>query len=339
MRTLILAAAVVLCCANSAPAEENAPAASPLNGRKVAVLDLAPQGVPEGTAATLTGVFLSGLAEGGQIELIGKSDLARILNLEEMQALLGCPPEDPRCMADHARALSGGVLVWGSVGRVGDRIVVSAAAVDVEKAAAIGRASHSASIEKGEEQIQAVLDVAAEIRAALGLSSRAAFSPIMAALLLAGVSASDYSEGAGDLESFNFMLQAELNVFLREWLLLFLQVGTRMGFNGRTEGSQTEPGKAFEAWFLPVTAGAKVRFVRPWLTPFLGLGVGVSLLKLNELAGAVNVNLIAGLELNPWQRFGFVVQGAMVFSQFFAAGSQNFLQLGGEVGLGAVYRF
>lgn len=339
MKTAILLGLAVLCCANPSVAEEAAPAASSLHGRKVAVLDLAPQGVPEGTAATLTGVFLSGLAEGGQIELIGKSDLARILNLEEMQALLGCPPEDPRCMADHARALTGGVLIWGSVGRVGDRIVVSAAAVDVERATALGRASRSAGIDKGEDQIQAVLEVAAEIRAALGLSSPAAFSPIMAALVLAGVSASDYSEGAGVLESFNFMLQAELNVFLREWLLLYLQVGTRLGFNGRTEGSQTEEGKAFEAWFLPVTVGAKVRFVRPWLTPFLGLGVGVSLLQLEELAGAFNVNLVAGLELNPWQRFGFVIQGAMVFSQFFAAGNQNFLQLGGEIGLGAVYRF
>ena len=38
---------------------------------KVAVLDLQAQGVPADTAATLNGVLLSGLAEGGGIDLLG----------------------------------------------------------------------------------------------------------------------------------------------------------------------------------------------------------------------------------------------------------------------------
>ena len=40
---------------------------------KVAVLDLQAQGVPEDTAATLNGVLLSGLSQGGGIDLLGKS--------------------------------------------------------------------------------------------------------------------------------------------------------------------------------------------------------------------------------------------------------------------------
>ena len=54
---------------------------------KVAVLDLQAQGVAEDAVKTLTGVLLSGLTEGGGIDLLSKADLGSMLSLEQTKLL------------------------------------------------------------------------------------------------------------------------------------------------------------------------------------------------------------------------------------------------------------
>ena len=157
----------------------------------------------------------------------------------------------------------------------------------------------------------------------------------MSASLSAGIAFSDYSGASGTLQTQNWMFQAEVDLFLlQQRLALFLDLGLGSGWNGKDEDQ-----KPFEAWFLPITLGAKYRFVRPWLTPYAGLGVGVGVLQLSETGVQFNIKVLAGIELNPWKRFGFVVEGALILSQFFESGAQNFFQVGGRVTLGVVYRF
>jgi opacity protein-like surface antigen len=206
--------------------------------------------------------------------------------------------------------------------------------VDVQAGRTLGRASRSVPADEGEEMVRATLEVAADIRAALGLTTAGSWNPIMAVLLKTGASASDFSGAEGSIDNFNFLFEAEADLFLSPAWVLFLQVGTRVGFNGKDPD-----GQPFEAWFMPVILGAKYRFVRPWITPYAGLGVGASLLQLKEVGGSFNLKALAGMEFNPWQRFGLCLEGAFLLSQFFDTGGQNYFQVGGEVGVCGIYRF
>ena len=76
VRTLLFQASDRLYPADVVAAED------PLTPR-VAVLDLHSQGTDDQTAATLTGVLLSGLADGGGIELLSNADLRNMLTLED----------------------------------------------------------------------------------------------------------------------------------------------------------------------------------------------------------------------------------------------------------------
>jgi len=298
---------------------------------KVAVLDLQAQGVPEDTAATLSGVLLSGLSAGGGIDLLGKSDLGKMLTLEEAKILVGCPPEDPRCVVQHGAALGNAILVWGTVGKVGDRVVISVAAVDVQAGTTLGRASQSADAEDGEEMIQTTRELAEEIRLALGLKPKPKWEPILAASLRVGGILSGYLGGSGDLNTWLTAFEAEANFFILQQLVAYLQIGLTVG------AGEDDQDRSYDAYFIPAVIGLKYRWMRPWVTPYAGLGVGLEFLDLNNQGGAFSLHLLIGLEINPWERVGFCVEGGFKFSEYFE--TKNFTQLGGKMHVGVIYRF
>lgn len=298
---------------------------------KVAVLDLQAQGVSEETAATLNGVLLSGLSEGGGIDILGKSDLGKMLTLEETKILVGCPPEDPRCVVQHGASLGNAILVWGTVGKVGDRVVITVAAVDVQAGTTVGRASRSADAGDGEEMIQATRELAEEIRLALGLKPKPKWEPILAASLRVGGILSGYLGGNGDLATWLTAFEAEANYFILQQLVAYLQIGLTVG------SGEDDQDRGYDAYFIPAVIGVKYRWIRPWVTPYAGLGVGLEFLDLNNQGGAFSLHLLVGLEINPWERVGFCVEGGFKFSEYF--NTKDFTQLGGKMHVGVIYRF
>jgi hypothetical protein len=321
---------IVLCAALFSPA---AGASSQEKGAKpkVAVLDLKSNGVDENTVSTLTGILLSGLAEGGGIDLLSKSDLTNILNLEQDKLLLGCTPDDPRCVGEHANALGNAILVWGTVGKVGRRLVINVAAVDIQAGTTLGRGSRSVEIDDGEKTIDAVRELAGEMRAALGLPSNTTWSPILAFLISAGVSYGEDNAKGGSINDSLTILEAEGDLFVRNDVVFFLQTGLSIG-RGKTADER------FTAYSIPITVGIKYRFVRPWVTPYFGAGLGLGFLYLKEHGGELNAEVIAGLEFNPWQRFGFSLETAFRISKSFDT-NLELQQIGGKVTAGVIYRF
>jgi opacity protein-like surface antigen len=306
---------------------------SPAEAKKpnVAVLDLQAQGVPEENAATLTGVLLSGLSEGGGIDLLGKSDLGKMLTLEETKILVGCPPEDPDCVVQHGASLGNAILVWGTVGKVGDRVVISVAAVDVQAGTTVGRGSRSVDVEDGEEMIQATRELAEEIRLALGLKPKPKWQPIMAASLRVGGILSGYLGGNGSLNTWLTAFEAETNFFILQQLIAYVQIGLTVG------AGEDDQDRNYDAYFVPAVIGLKYRWIRPWVTPYAGLGVGLEFLDLNNQGGAFSLHVMVGMEINPWERLGFCVEGGFKFSEYFD--TKDFTQLGGKVHVGVIYRF
>jgi len=321
--------AVLLFAARPCRADEESDKTPP----KVAVLDLQGHGVPQETTAVLSGILLSGLSEGGGIDMLGKADLGKMLSLEEAKLLVGCPPEDPRCVAQHGHALGNAILIWGSVGKVGDRVVISAAAVDIQAGTTLGRDSISVDADDGEEMIEATRELAARLRATLGLESKTTWQPIMAASVRAGGNFAGYIGGDGSLDIWNTSIEAEAGFFVLQWLIVYLQIGMTIG-TGKDVNEND-----FSAYFVPAVVGVKFRFVREWLTPYCGVGVGFGFLDLDNKGGIFTLQVVAGMEINPprWRRFGFLVEGGFNLNEPFK--SKDLTQLGGRAHVGVIYRF
>ncbi|RLB59566.1 MAG: hypothetical protein DRI34_01505 [Deltaproteobacteria bacterium] len=301
--------------------------------RKLAVLDLQPQGVAAEMAATLSHVLLDALVKGGGVSVLSKSDMTRILTVEQSRQLLGCPQEDPSCVVRHGQALGNAVLVWGVVGRVGDRVVISAAAVDMQKEKTLGRESRSVAAGDGQEMIDATREIAESLRVALGLVSPASWQPIMAASAWAGGSLAGSVGEGGRLDVWQTSVELELDVFIWQGLVAFLKVGFSLG-SGRDETDQS-----FTAYLVPAVLGVKWRWVRDWVTPYLGAGVGFGFLNMANQGGMFTLLAVAGIEIAPpsWKRFAFGVEGGFAYQRPFA--SRDLSRIGGRLQGGLIYRF
>ncbi|MBN2495296.1 MAG: outer membrane beta-barrel protein [Deltaproteobacteria bacterium] len=322
-RICCMAMAICLAAPQAAPAEE-APARP-----RVAVLDLQGESFPSETLATLTGVLLSGLSQGGGLDVLGKADLGRILSVDQINQLLGCDANDARCTLERGRFLGNAILVWGSVGRVADKAVVTVSAVDMQAGLAIGRASRTVDADDGDDLIEATGELAAEIRALLGLESEATWTPIMAVSLRYGGFISGYVGGEdADPATYLHGIELEFNAFIIPEVPVYLKVGLTIG------GGETG------VVFVPATIGAKYRFIRDWLTPYIGLGLGLEFLDFDKESGnAFSLHVIGGLEINPWKRLGFCVDGGFNFSQYFNTDTKDLSQIGGKIHVGVIYRF
>ena len=297
---------------------------------KIAMMELSPQGFEQDTADTLTGVFLSELVREGGVSVISKADLAKLISVEKMKMLLGCPEDDPNCVVEHGHALGDAILIWGSVGRVGDRAVISVAAVDINKSTTVGRASRTVDAEDGQDLIDAATEVADEIRASLGLSAEATWSPILGVSLRYGGFVSGYlgESSGGEPGTYLHGLELEFIAFIFEWLPAYLKVGLTFG-----EGDT-------DVIFVPATIGIKYRFLREWMTPYIGLGLGLEFLDFDDAEGnAFSLHVIGGIEINPWKRVGFCIDGGFNFSQYFNTSTKNLSQVGGKLHVGVIYRY
>ncbi|MCK5687940.1 hypothetical protein KAI87_01660, partial [Myxococcota bacterium] len=114
-----------------------------------AVLDLKAQGVSKDTVANLTQVLAAELKKVEGASVIGRDDIAAMLQLEAHNKQVNC--SDVACLAEIGGALGVDKLVIGSVGKLGENFVLSLKLVDVGEVQVDSRVSES--LQGQEEQL------------------------------------------------------------------------------------------------------------------------------------------------------------------------------------------
>jgi hypothetical protein len=121
---------------------------------KIALLPLAALGGVGKETAQLLGDALAGeLRRRPGISVLTQADVSALLGVEKTRQMLGCT--ESGCVAEIGGALGADRVVHGSVGRVGESLVVNLSALDPRRAAAV--ASVSERLRSGEEGFLDVL--------------------------------------------------------------------------------------------------------------------------------------------------------------------------------------
>ena len=144
MRHVVLGLAALLPCMATAPASAG-------EGRqKIAVMDLKNDaGLEPGILATLNEILLNEFHAVGKYEVLGSSDIASMLSLEEVRMQLGGCTDDS-CIAEVGGALGVELMAMARVGAVGPQYVVSVKLLDVSVAKVVDRASEMVAREEAQ---------------------------------------------------------------------------------------------------------------------------------------------------------------------------------------------
>jgi hypothetical protein len=160
---------VSVTCARPSPAVRGG-----RNGRmlKVALLPLTPLGgVPAETALLLGDTLAGELRRRPGVSVLTQSDLSALLGVEKTRQMLGCT--DSGCFAELGGALGADRIVHGSIGRVGDSLLVNLSALDPRRGTTI--ASESERLRGAREE--AFLDVLPAVADALLAEPQASGGP------------------------------------------------------------------------------------------------------------------------------------------------------------------
>ncbi len=105
---------------------------------RVLVMDLAIEGPVDGdTVKTLTGIVSAELSAYTDLDVMADADVRRMLELEGDKQAVGCG--DTSCLADIAGAMGARLVVFGSVGKLGDTLVLHLNLYDSQRAQSVGR--------------------------------------------------------------------------------------------------------------------------------------------------------------------------------------------------------
>jgi len=112
-----------------------------LRSLSLAVVRLTPRGgISEETASLLTEALVAELRRQPGTTVMSDSDIAAAIGLERQKQLLGCT-DDSSCLTEIGGALGVDRLVHGSIGRVGESLVVTLTSVDPAKSRAMASVS------------------------------------------------------------------------------------------------------------------------------------------------------------------------------------------------------
>lgn len=137
-------------------------AARAARGMKVVTLPLLPLGgVGKETAQLLSESLAGELRKRPGVSVLTQSDVAALLGVEKTRQMLGCA--ESGCMAEIGGALGADRVVHGSLGRVGESLVVNLSALDPKR----GKASASISERLRGAKDEVFLDVLPAIADAL----------------------------------------------------------------------------------------------------------------------------------------------------------------------------
>ncbi len=104
--------------------------------------------LPKGMDRTLNEILLGEFHRRHGQEVLGASDIAAILQVEQQKILLGC--DDDSCLAELGGALGVGLVVVPSIGAVGDKYVINLKLLDVAEARVLARVNQYVAREENE---------------------------------------------------------------------------------------------------------------------------------------------------------------------------------------------
>lgn len=107
--------------------------------QKLAVMNLrVDTSLPEGMDKTLNEILLTEFHKSARFEVLGTSDIAALLQMEEQKAMLGACDDDS-CLAELGGALGVAWMAVPSIGAVGERYVINLKLLDVNQAKVLSR--------------------------------------------------------------------------------------------------------------------------------------------------------------------------------------------------------
>lgn len=95
-------------------------------------------GVDKGTASLVTELVTASLAKSPQFDVLASADMRRQIEMEAEKQAIGCT-EKASCLAEVAGALGANVVVYGSIGKLDDVIILTLNLFDSAKNQASGR--------------------------------------------------------------------------------------------------------------------------------------------------------------------------------------------------------
>jgi len=126
---LLLAAICAVQLASAPPADARTP---------LLVLELqAEPGIEASVARTVTALVSSELSRYRDLNVIADADVKRMLELEGQRQQVGCG--DASCLAELAGALGARLVVFGSIGRLGEKTIVTLNLFDSLRNESVGR--------------------------------------------------------------------------------------------------------------------------------------------------------------------------------------------------------
>jgi TolB-like protein len=106
---------------------------------KLLVLDFQDQGVGENAAKIVHDTLASRLSKDARLDVISTEDVRRVVDVEaEKRATLGTC-NDEACLAEIAGALGAQLMMYGTIGKLGDLVVVNISVFDAKSGKSVGR--------------------------------------------------------------------------------------------------------------------------------------------------------------------------------------------------------
>lgn len=134
-----------------------------LQARKLAVVRLQPRGgITADTAALFTDSLIAELRRQPGTTVLGDADISAAIGLERQKQLLGCS-EDSSCLAEIGGALGVDRLIHGSIGRVGESLVINISSIDPDGARAVSSVSERLKASSDEAFLDALPGIAQQL--------------------------------------------------------------------------------------------------------------------------------------------------------------------------------
>src|ERR1044071_8453666 len=135
-----VAAVAVNLAAAAPPTPSTAPSVAKTDDRMITVIMgiIARRGVEDPKlAAALSDVIQGVYAKDVRRKVIGRDDIARVLDLEAQKQSMGC--DSDKCLAEIGQALDAQRIVTGSLDKIGDGYMVTMTEIDAKSLEPVGR--------------------------------------------------------------------------------------------------------------------------------------------------------------------------------------------------------
>jgi hypothetical protein len=264
---------------------------------RVIVPDLEAQGVEAELAATLTGVVVTRLGQVKEASVLSRGDLGRLLDQEQLRQLVGCAG-DAQCAFGAAEQVDAARLVWGRVGRVGERWVVTLSLLDAHQSTALRRVTREATsaellVEATAQATDALwLDTSMPIEGCVGCGGEP--TSFALALKLGNNFMTLFEEGL-NVSLIGPSFDLEIGYHVSDHVVVALASG--MSFGSSTDQS-TDEDTSFQV--VPLDLGARWHFDGDGARVYAGGGLGIGFVRTvfggeSDLGTAFSARLQLGL--------------------------------------------